>query len=65
MIAPCRLYLTADGEVVYGDDVRAAFLLCGVGAVVPPGYSLPVREPEKVAAVPTAKAEPRPRSKKN
>lgn len=63
MIAPCRLYLTVDGQVVFGDDDRAAFLLCGVGAEIPRGHVLPTVS-EKVEAVPTAKAERGPRPKK-
>lgn len=53
MIAPCRLYLTVDGEVVFGDDERAAFLLFSVPSPA---------EPEKVEAVATVK--PVVRSKK-
>ena len=67
MIAPCRLYLTVDGEVVFGDDERAAFLLCGQGAEIPAGFSLPAPAepaPEKVEASAVPKPEPKPAKKK-
>jgi hypothetical protein len=63
-LAPCRLYLAADGvTVVFGDDERAAFLLCGVGAPIPNGFDPPASE--KVEASPTTKPESVARAKKS
>jgi hypothetical protein len=63
-IATERVYSTADGRYCAEDDPAVAFLVCGVGGVLPDDYEPPAPEKVEIDHVPKAEGESTPKRTK-